>query len=164
MPKLKLPRWIVPVRKLVHSPKVHYWCALPYPGHPKGCPYFDKRDECPTRTPHVTEVYDLTRPMYFVYNEFDLEAHIERMRAKHPGWSERQLRNVLYWQRTSKKEVGRRARMAIEMLKVDCIYHRPEAIGINMYATARHSGLKLEKIRNLKICRHIILLGWHKEK
>ncbi len=35
----------------------------------------------------------------------------------------------------------------------------PEGMGVNVYATARAHGLILEKIRDLKMCRHIALIG-----
>ena len=35
-----------------------------------------------------------------------------------------------------------------------------ESIGVNLYATCLISGLKLERIKGLSICRHIGLVGW----
>ena len=158
-----LPYWIVPVEKLIHHPRVRLWCKLPYPNHPRGCPMFDKRDICPSQAPYVTDVFDIERPMWFVFSEFRLDAHVAAMRKKHPKWTGRQLRNCLYWQSKSRKQALARAEMAMRLLRAEIYSTIPEALGINVYRTCYLSGFKLEPIKKLKTCHHIIFIGFRKE-
>ena len=148
-------------KKIIHNTKVSDWCGLPYPGHPKGCPnYCSGKAKCPPVAPYITEIMDLDRPVYLVYSEFNLAAHMAKMKKRHPHWTERQQRNVLYWQSRSKKQMKERAAEAVRILGADTICTMGEAAGVNLYATCRLSGLKLEKIKGLKICRHVALVGW----
>jgi len=156
----KLPHWIVPIKKLVHNKKVPEWCRLPYQRHPKGCPNYGKKDICPPKAPYITEVLNINRPMYLVFSEYDLGAHVEKMRKRHPTWTEAGLRNVLYWQQSSRKQMVKRTLMAEKMLGTEVKCFLPEAAGVHVYATAFHSGLKLEKIKGLKINRHISIIGF----
>ena len=73
-------------------------CVEPYEAHPKGCPNVGKCDRCPPEAPLFDRFFDTSKPIYAIVNEFDLGSHVERLRVKHPDWSERQLRCVLYWQ------------------------------------------------------------------
>ena len=151
---------IYPIKDLVHHPKVRDWCGLPYPNHPKGCPNFNiDKEKCPPNAPYVTDVFDLEKPLYFVHSEFDLAGHAEKMKIRHPNWTERQCRNVLYWQNTSRKQAKERAILAMEFTRSKKFTLMPEALGVNVYVTGRWCGLKLEMIDGLKICRHVALLG-----
>ena len=108
--KIVLPYWAKRVKRLVHTPEVKDWCKLEYYNHPKGCPNYGKQRRCPPQSPYVTEVFDMGKPLYFVFSEFDLSSHVARMRRKHPHWSDKQCRCVLYWQRKSKKQMWGRAK------------------------------------------------------
>ena len=153
-----LPHYILEVKKMVCSKDIPYYCKLPYPGHPKGCPNYGKRQDCPPNTPFVLDLLDESKKMYLVYSEFNLDNHVEKMRFKFPTWSERQLRNVLYWQPTSKKQLRERCTIACEIFGCRYVLTKGEAYGVNFYATAFHSGLKLERIKELKINRHIAIV------
>lgn len=152
--------WIFSVRRLVHKPEVCDWCRLPYPGHPKGCPNYGKQIKCPPQAPYVTEVFDTSRPLYLVHSEFDLTGHINRMQELHPSWSAKQLRCVLYWQNSSRKQLRERVSLAMNILGTTVYHTMAEALGVNLYATCQLSGLKLEKIKDLKTNRHVALLGY----
>jgi hypothetical protein len=71
---------------------------------------------------------------------------------------------VLYWQGTSRKQLAERlhaARFLPEAWKLvwtTC----PEAMGVNVFVTARLAGLFLDKTRHLSICRHVALIGYGK--
>ena len=159
--QVRLPKWAVRVKKLVHSKKVMDWCGLPYPGHPKGCPNFNSgKQKCPFETKYITEILDIQKPMFLVWGEFDLGSHVKIMKEKHPNWTGRQCRNILYWQSRSKKQMRIRAAQLSNMLDANKMIEMGEAHGVNLYATALNSGLKLEKIKDLKICRHIAIIGW----
>jgi len=154
------PSWILPIKRLVHSRNVFEWCKYQYPGHKKGCPNYCKVQKCPPFSKYVTEIFDITQPLYFVFSEFDLLAHVEKMRNRHPKWTERQLRNCLYWQPRSRKQMLERTKQAILLLKTEMMHLMPEAIGVNVYATAAISGMRLEKIKDIETCHHISMLGY----
>lgn len=146
--------YIYKVKKLVTSPKTSDWCRLPYPNHPKGCP-----KNCPQEEPALTHLFDLSQPLYLIHSEFNLLKHAWKLKQKYPHWSTRQCKCVLYWQNTSRKQL--RLRVEKHLYRLNCnIYHTvPEALGVNVYATALKSGLTLQKIRNLVICKHVALVG-----
>lgn len=155
-----LPYYIISVKELIHNKKVQDWCGLRYPNHPKGCPNYGKHPDCPPNCAYVTQVFDMEASFYLVHSEFDLASHVERMRKKHPNWTERQLRNVLYWQKHSKNQMKERAKKAMQLLGCNAIHTYPEALGVHMYATCLKSGLKLERIKDITICKHVTLIGW----
>lgn len=157
---LNLPPWIYRVKRLVTTDQTNKWCRLPYPGHPKGCPNWGIKKGCPPEDPRILEKrFELASPLYLVASWFNVEAHARRMKDIHPTWSERQCRCVLYWQGTSRAELYARINIARRMLDVDMHSTCPEGLWVNVYATARLAGLKLGKIRDLKVCQHVALLG-----
>jgi len=147
------------IEKLVRNDKSGDWCLLPYPGHPKGCPNYGKKKTCPPVVPLIDNFIDVDGPIYLVYSEFDLASHAKRMKAIHPEWTDRQCRCVLYWQGTSKKLLKFEIKKAVIETGLDLFVDKPEAVGVNVYATCALSGLKLEKIRDLKVCRHVAIIG-----
>ena len=153
--------YIIKLERLVVSSQAGKWCRIPYHGHPKGCPNYGniKHEHCPPHAPNVKEYFDLSKSLYFVHSDFDLEADIQRRKNLNPGQTERQYRCVLYWQGSSRKQLNERVKEAGWMLNTNAISSCPEGMGVNVYATARLFGLYLERIRNLKICRHVALIG-----
>lgn len=120
-------------------------CYTPYPNHPKGCPNYGKRESCPPQAPYFKSVFDMSKPIYAIYNVFNLGEHVEKMWAKHPGWTDRQLRCVLYWQGTARKRL--REKIGEFMLahpEVDIVETCPEAMGVNVTATMAAVGIELE--------------------
>jgi hypothetical protein len=79
----------------------------------------------------LSEVIDLSKPIYIVYNEFDLQKHVNEMRIAHPDWTEPQLRNSRYWQEASRSGLKKRVK---EFLSI--IDHKPDLIvdGENIWA------------------------------
>jgi predicted metal-binding protein len=125
--------------KLVLDPRAKVWCKLPYPGHPKGCPNFDKNPDCPPNAPDVSGFFNLDKPHYFIIESFDLNAHIERMRERHPDWSERQCRCVLYWQGTVRKNLKRKVGNFLNTHPGTTFTLIPEAMGVNVIKTANRA-------------------------
>jgi|SRR5271157_72408 len=119
-------------------------CQMPYPGHPRGCPCFGKKKGCPPSCPRLDEVLDLNLPVFAIINAFDLGSHIEKMRVKHPNWTERQLRNVLYWQPGARKKLRSRIADFRAAAPEYYIETNPEARGVNVTETLRKSGIILE--------------------
>lgn len=123
---------------------VRLLCIVPYAGHPKGCPNFGQNIRCPPKARLWRDVYDSVEPCFAVYTTFDLASHVARMKERHPGWSERQLRCCLYWQGTARKHLNR------EILSF-CLTHprystetTPEAMGCNVTETLCKAGVALE--------------------
>lgn len=149
------------IKKLIVSSKIGDWCLREYPGHPKGCPNYGKKDGCPPGTgpDSLGCLFDLSKPLYFIHSEFDLAEHARRMKEKHPQWSDRQCRCVLYWQPASRKRLSTEVSVFMHKFGFNQYTTCPEGLGVNVYATARLAGLRLEKIRNISICRHVALVG-----
>ncbi len=161
------PRWIVPVEKIFWSSReqILKWCRLPYPRHPKGCPNAYGKcsiwDGAKTR-----EAVDFSKPMWIVYNEFDLSAHVAKMKDRHPKWSDVQCRNLLYWQPTSLTGLNARAEKFFEMMQPQQwgrLIYLGESDGVNLWRTAVHAGIPLEHIKDMNCCRHLVLFCFGKD-
>jgi len=121
------------------------WCQFPYPGHPKGCPNYGIRDDCPPKASLVGDYFDLSQPHWFLLEEFDLLAHANKMKQKHPEWSERQCRCCLYWQGSVRKRLRETCRQFEHShpgtVSVTC----PEAMGVNVFRTCHRHGVSMKK-------------------
>lgn len=120
-------------------------CVKPYPGHPRGCPNFGKRPTCPPKCTTIDKIIDLNKDVYVIYNVFDFEGHIAKMRSAHPNWTDKQLKCCLYWQPAArcvlKTEV---ASFLYSQLEDIAIIYTPEACGVNITATMASIGINLE--------------------
>lgn len=140
---------VFPVRPVVDL-SVRDLCTRPYPNHPKGCPNWNKKKGCPPNCPCITQTLDLDKTVWAIYNVFDFGAHVARMRAKHPEWSDRQVECCLYWQGTARKQLRSRVKdfntlvqmagLGREIVIVQC----PEAQGVNVTQTLLEAGIVLE--------------------
>lgn len=117
-------------------------CQRPYPGHPKGCPNYGKRPECPPQARLWREICNLGLATWVYFTRFDLAQHRERMQLKHPDWTIRQLDCCLYWQNTARKPL--KSYLAIPNLPGFFQTMCPEAMGINVTETMRQIGVELE--------------------
>jgi len=139
-------------------------CRRPYPNHPRGCPNWGKRKTCPPKAALLHEVLDLERPVWAVWNAYPLDRHMVKMRDRHPGWTDRQLRNPLYWQGTARKELRGELKRFIDSFRwgrdmpprrvVGC----PEACGCNLTATMRQVKIVLAW-PPMTIAYQIVLVG-----
>jgi predicted metal-binding protein len=128
----------------VYEPRVRGLCVKPYALHPKGCPNFDSKAGCPPGAPQLPAAFDLSRPCFAIYGVFDLAAHVERMRAAHPAWSDRQLTCCLYWQPAARKVLESEiAKFLVEHPEMEA-NRCPEALGMNVTATMAAAGVELE--------------------
>jgi len=147
--------------QLIINLKAREWCQLPYPGHPKGCPNYDKSPKCPPQAPVVTDHFNLTKQHWFVVVKFNLAEHMTRMKTKHPEWTEKQCRCCLYWQNTVRKQL----RIGIQQLQskypniVSTLL--PEAMGVNVMVTARKLGIPIE-VKPTEFVHKIALVGYPK--
>jgi hypothetical protein len=119
-------------------------CKRAYDGHPSGCPNFGVSPRCPPKAKHFWECFS-DGPFYAIYSQFDLGAHVARMRAAHPGWTEKQLRCVLYWQGTARKKLRAEITRFLEVFPYDWrIEETPEAMGLVVHHTCLTGGRHLE--------------------
>ena len=139
-------------------------CSRPYEGHPRGCPNYGKAPRCPPKVARIDEVYDLGAPFYVVWSTFELGAHVATMRDRHPDWSERQLRCVLYWQGTARKrlraevEAFREAHPEVDWL----VETTPEAMGLEVTKTMAQAGVELPW-PPVETAYHVALAGKRRE-
>jgi hypothetical protein len=136
-------------------------CAKPYPGHRKGCPKFNAgHTECPPDAPCFYDHFSIKHPVYAIVNEFNMAAHVQKMLKIHPDWSERQTRNVYYWQK------GARAVLRKKIGTVLCLPEFsdytfsmcPEAMGVNVTRTLAEEDIILEW-PPVNIARQVALIG-----
>ncbi len=106
--------------KLVIDVKLREICKSPYYNHPKGCPNYGVKKGCPPQALLFHKIYDLSYPVYVIYNAFDLEAYAEKMRKVHPGWA------------------------FLSMHPGYEVNTCPEAIGVNVTQTMESIGILLE--------------------
>jgi predicted metal-binding protein len=130
--------------KPVINPRVRGYCRLPYPGHPRGCPNYNKRAICPPQAPLLDKLIDIGKPVYCIVNQFDLREHAERMRDRHPDWSEAQLYCCLYWQGRGRKQLRRKVDRFLETHPGYLALYCPEGSGVDVVATVGGFGLKFE--------------------
>lgn len=117
------------------------WCQLPYPKHPKGCPNYGKRDDCPPNQPYFL---DLFRPEVRVaFLKFDFETYLDWRRAQHPTWTNRALRNPWYFQSHLDANLEREIKKLNGADGFAPVY-TAEAMGANMHLTCLRAGVGLE--------------------
>ena len=144
--------------------KCRGYCTIPYPNHPKGCPNFGKHDECPPKAPLVEDVFDFDEKMFFIIEEFNLKAHVEKMKTKHPHWTPRQCKNLLYWQGGVRKRLREKTQNFITWNDPCMIYTLlPEAMGVMVIDTALAVGIPIEKTPENKVFK-ISLVGYPYKK
>jgi len=122
-------------------------CGKPYPGHKKGCPKFRSGHiGCPPCAPFFDREFDINLPIYAVVNRFDIKSHMEKLAARNPSWSERQLRCCLYWQATARKRLKEKIGcvLRLEQFKDYESTTCPEAMGVNVSETLEMIGIILE--------------------
>ena len=144
---------IVPLTEVVYDPKARdgRWCTLPYPNHQKGCPNF------PRCTKSRKDFQDYIGYNWFaVIEEFDLKSHADRMKKRHPHWTERQCRNLLYWQGGVRSRLRKKAQKF--SFVGDIILDIPEANGVDMFRTMANHGIIIKRDKPMNI-KKIMLVG-----
>lgn len=151
-------RFIIPLSKVAIESKVQDWCKLPYPDHPKGCPNYGKVN-CPPTTKLLNEF--ASPPYTLLAVRFDFESYLKTMKEKHPNWSERQLRNLLFWQGAVDKQLKDFSEEQQRKIPNSRIIYKPEAYGVNLFVTCMLAGIRLER-NPKKYVWKISLLGNYK--
>jgi len=120
-------------------------CIKIYPNHKNGCPNYNKNGHlCPPNAPIFDAIFDLSKPVYAIYNIFDFKSHVERMRGRHPQWSQRQLECCLYWQGSARKELRKRINIFKAMYTEYVVTTIPEGMGVNVTKTMKNVGIEIE--------------------
>lgn len=165
-----LPHWIVPVKQVFYVSKSRMvrWCRSSYPAHLQGCPHVDGKCKMHIHDGLKTSsTVDHDKPMWIIYGEYDLAARVAELRANHPDWSERKARCIRYWQRSSLKMMNDRVDQFLEIVQPQRLGHLTylsESDGVNLWRTATHAGIHLDRIRGMKCCRHLVLLCFTRSK
>ena len=134
-----------------------FWCTLPYPNHKNGCPNYGKKQRCP---PYAKKFHDIIKePFFLVIQEFDIQTHVQKMKKKHPKWTDRQCRNVLYWQKGVVKKLKENSfELANRMGEKYIVLEVPEANGVNVFKTCLNVGIELETFPQ-NIIRKVMIIG-----
>lgn len=124
--------------------KVRALCVKEYPGHKKGCPNFNKKDGCPPQVKFFDTIYDVSKPVYAIWNIFNLQEHIDKLKIKHPDWTYRQLTCCLYWQPKARKSLLSEIKAFKRLFSNLSVTTCPEGMGVNITATMLNIGEVLE--------------------
>ena len=127
--------------KAICDPQMPNLCCKPYPGHKKGCPNFNKKAGCPPNVIYFPDYYE--ENVHIITVRFDFDAYLSMMRERHPTWTDKALRNVLYWQGHIRKELRDFAANTNIPLGYQVI-KTPEAMGVNLTETCKQAGIELE--------------------
>jgi len=126
---------------IVRDLRARTWCKLPYPNHPKGCPNFNHKKTCPLNALLFDDL--VTAPYTLVAVGFNLASWANKMKTKHPKWSDRQARCCLYWQGTVRKFLREKC---AELLHDDeTVLYSPEANGIHVFETCKKVRIVLDR-------------------
>jgi len=145
--------------RLFSDTRVGNWCKLPYHNHPKGCPNFGIHNYCPPHAPSADDFFDLKQPHWFLITEFNLKSYIDLMREKHPKWSERRLKCLLYWQgsiRAMQRKFIANLRHDNSKLVFSLL---PEAMNLNIFKTLIDCNIPFETKPKTKVLK-VALLGY----
>lgn len=145
---------IVKLKEVVYDKRARNgtWCKLKYPGHPHGCPNFPK---CISKHPDFKTLKGYE--WYAVIEKFDLAKQEYNMKLKHPIWSKRQCRCLLYWQGGVRKRLKKKAYSNVNNFLGDIVLEIPEACGVNVFKTMKKVGIKLQ--RNPDLVIKVMLVG-----
>jgi len=134
------------------------WCKLPYPNHPYGCPNYGKKEVCPP-CPKINEI--MSEPYMLVAIRFDLESWSKHMKNMHPTWTDRQCRNLLYWQKGVLSRLKKYCDGILNANDNMIATYVPEALGVQVFNTVFKYGIKLER-NPKKYVYKIAILGFKK--
>ena len=130
------------------------WCSIPYPGHSKGCP---KDKKCDLYIDNLKEKINSLSVVHLILVNFDIDKYEEIMAEKHPTWTKKQCRNLLYWQNSLRKRLRDEAKRRFPGKE---LVIGAEGGGVDFYLTMRKLGMPLDDMKDLHTVRVIgIVLG-----
>jgi predicted metal-binding protein len=119
-------------------------CYSPYYKHKKGCPNWNKKEGCPPKLPTIDKILNLKRTIYVIYNKFNFLEHTNRMRLRHPDWSDKQVECCLYWQGSARKCLREEIKKFIKEHRSYYIESCPEGAGVDITKTMKKIDIELE--------------------
>ncbi|NCN86719.1 hypothetical protein GW932_02710 [archaeon] len=119
-------------------------CKNPYYNHPKGCPYYGKRDICPPGLPLLDEILDFEKDIYLIYTPFRVGKKAEENKINHPDWNLRQIYNSRHWQGTARKKHKLEIEEFIKNHPEMYVETNAEAHGTNLTDLMETQGIKLD--------------------
>ena len=144
-PAQQEPKEIIPLDRVTLDGKARgEYCRSPYEGHPKGCPNFPK---CIQNRIDFRSIQNISK-WYAVIERFDLKAHADMMKQKHPHWTDRQCRNLLYWQGGVRKQLREKAKKFAATSFGSVVLDIPEAHGVEVFMTMAEHGVTIEHSPN----------------
>jgi hypothetical protein len=78
----KIDSEIIPYDQIIQT-----LCRIPYYGHSKGCPNYNKKEGCPPKK-LMPDVLDFNKELYLIFTKFPIGEFAEKMRLMHPEWKE----------------------------------------------------------------------------
>jgi len=92
-------------------------------------------------------------PFMLVGVNFDLGVWAEKLKKKHPEWSDKRARCCLYWQGKVRKVLREKCEDTVHQYKVIrglhrkdiMIFYNPEAMGVQVFKTCELVGIHLER-------------------
>lgn len=163
----------VALRIISYGPLVRLWCLKPYPRHPDGCGNHCDKSWCPPQAPIFPEMFDVSNysviggeqrgkgrymrllklrhgedPTLWLFIEpFNLGEWVRGLRKRNPNMSDAQARiPYLYQDRVRKKLEAKTNSFRWGKPYSMEILMRPEANGVNLFATLRvNTGFQLER-------------------
>lgn len=129
----------------VCDPKMIAHCRDKYPRHPKGCPNWGEKIGCPPKVRFFPNVY--SKEVYIAAVKFNFADYLSLRRRDHPNWTDRALRNPLYWQGHVNSELEQLMfkHLSTHPEITGEIVLSPEAMGVNLFETCAKAGIYLEK-------------------
>ncbi len=149
---------------IIHYPEIKDLCYRSYPNHSKGCPNIDKCYHLNIPNFEILLEYGKFNHFYLVYAKFDFKKYKELRKSEHPNWTENQVKCVLYWQNSVKKQlidyinvinfINKKAYIlgcgsGMKFKKLPNYQKRVasmEHVCINVFSTMKLNGIKLEII------------------
>lgn len=119
-------------------------CTHPFYAHPRGCPNYGRRHDCPPNALLLDQVLDFNRDVYLIFTEFNVGGFAEHIRRSHPEWrSTRQWYNPRYWQPRARKFQRQEEEHALRELGFEAIIRNPEGLGVNVSRLMSSIGIYL---------------------
>lgn len=144
--------------KVIWHPHVKTWCGSGYNGK-KGCPNIGRSKYCPPNDKNIDEIIDINEEVYVFGLSFNLKFHANKLREKHPKWTQKQCYNIIYWQPKEKKRFKvliNQFKKAHPKLVVDAL---PEGHGVNITRMMKDAHIPLSWDYPLDIVWRIAIAG-----
>ena len=90
-------------KTIISYPEIEDLCYRSYPNHKKGCPNIDKCYHLNIPNFEIISEYGKYNHFYLIYAKFDFKQYKKLRKKEHSNWSEKQVKCVLYWQKSVKK-------------------------------------------------------------